>query len=580
MSTCCRPSRAADPSPFELWHDRPVTRQAGDGPPRKPPLRAAPVSPPVASPVPAKPDRRAAAKAAPGRPPGAAAAKAVTKAAVQKGAVAKAAVAKPPVAKPPVAKPPVAKAPVAKAPVTRAPAAKSPATRAPVTRAGGTRTAAAKAPAAKAAPRTAATAGASPAGQVQGGRTTGRAGGTAGHAKPGRPKAAHAAPGQAKAGASSIRRPRETPQRGGGRPVGRASLSADPLARDWADTGDPEYEPDLDNADPGGAGRRGDAGRPPRPMSPARNEPPRTFWNGPPRFEESTVVLPRPAFDEPPPDVAPRQAPRGRRPARRAPMIVQGLWPALLAGGLAAATSFGLLPLAVAVLAVQVFLILGALALLDAPAAGGAFVVVSGAVVAADAVVLLGEGSISQLSGVVGVGLVAALVHQLARRDRSRVTESLADTLVVLVVAVGASCLLAFHDMPGGEAVLQVSLASAGAVLLVGRLGDLLSARPILAVGSTRGWPGLLLGLASGVAAGGGVAFLVGEPPVRAAALLGLVVASTVATADLAVDLGAAELRSGWRDARRVAALRPTALLLPYAVLGPVALLAGRLLLT
>ena len=50
-----------------------------------------------------------------------------------------------------------------------------------------------------------------------------------------------------------------------------------------------------------------------------------------------------------------------------------------------------------------------------------------------------------------------------------------------------------------------------------------------------------------------------------------------MATADLAVDLGAAELRAGWRDARRVAALRPTALLLPYAVLGPVALLAGRL---
>ena len=315
-------------------------------------------------------------------------------------------------------------------------------------------------------------------------------------------------------------------------------------------------------------------------MSPPRNEPPRTFWTGPPRFEESTVILERPTFDDPPLDVPPRQAPRGRRPARRAPMIVQGLWPALLAGGLALATSFGLLPLAVAVLAVQVFLILGALALLDAPAAGGAFLVVTGAVVAADAVVLLEEGSISQLSGVVGVGLVAALVHQLVRRDRSRVTESLADTLVVLVVAVGASCLLAFHDMPGGEQVLQVSLASAGAVLLVGRLGDLLSARPILAVGSTRGWPGLLLGLAAGVASAAGVAYLVGEPPVRAAALLGLVVASTVATADLAVDLGAAELRSGWRDARRVAALRPTALLLPYAVLGPVALLAGRLLLT
>jgi hypothetical protein len=54
----------------------------------------------------------------------------------------------------------------------------------------------------------------------------------------------------------------------------------------------------------------------------------------------------------------------------------------------------------------------------------------------------------------------------------------------------------------------------------------------------------------------------------------------TVATADLAVDLGAAELRPGRRDARRVSALRPAAALLPYAVLGPVALLAGRLVLS
>jgi len=195
-------------------------------------------------------------------------------------------------------------------------------------------------------------------------------------------------------------------------------------------------------------------------------------------------------------------------------------------------------------------------------------------------VVLLDDGSIARLGGVVGLGFVAALSHQLARRGRSRVTESLADTLVVIVVAVAAACLLALHEVNGGREVLQVSFAVAGAVLLVGRIGDRFVPQPVLAVGSTRGWPGLLLGLASGVLAAGVVAQLAGDPPLRSAVLLGLVIASVVATADLAVDLGAAELRSGWRDARRVAALRPTALLLPYAVLGPVALLAGRLLLT
>ncbi|MCW2606660.1 MAG: hypothetical protein JWO60_1353, partial [Frankiales bacterium] len=63
------------------------------------------------------------------------------------------------------------------------------------------------------------------------------------------------------------------------------------------------------------------------------------------------------------------------------------------------------------------------------------------------------------------------------------------------------------------------------------------------------------------------------------AALVGLTAAAVVAAGDLAVDLAAAELRSGWRDARRVAALRPVGLLLPFAVLGPVALVAGRLVL-
>lgn len=289
----------------------------------------------------------------------------------------------------------------------------------------------------------------------------------------------------------------------------------------------------------------------------------------------------QPAAPEPaaPQDAEPRQVVRATGPPRRPPMIVQGLWPALLAGALAAATTFGLLPLAVAVLAVQVFLILGALALLDAPASGGAFLVATGTTLAADALVLTDDGRVTGLAGAAGLGLVASLVHQLARKGRSRVTESLADTLVVIVVSVAAACLLALQQTDGGEQVLLVSLAATGAVLLAGRIGDRLAPRPMLAIGSTRGWPGLLLGLGAGVSCALLVADAGGELPLRSAALLGLVVASTVATADLAVDLGAAELRSGWRDARRVAALRPTALLLPYAVLGPVALLAGRLVL-
>ena len=275
-----------------------------------------------------------------------------------------------------------------------------------------------------------------------------------------------------------------------------------------------------------------------------------------------------------------RQVVRATGLPRRPPMIVQGLWPALLAGALALATSVGMLPLAAAVLVVQVFLILGALALLDAPAAGGAFLIATAVTVAADALVLVDDGKVTGLAGAVGLGVVASLIHQLTRKDRNRVTESLADTLVVIVVAVAAACLLALQQVGGGEQVLLVSFTATGAVLLAGRVGDRLAPRPTLAIGATRGWPGLLLGLGAGVSCALLVADAGNELPLRSAALLGLVIATTVATADLAVDLGAAELRSGWRDARRVAALRPTALLLPYAVLGPVALVAGRLVLT
>ncbi|MCW2679370.1 MAG: hypothetical protein JWM62_771 [Frankiales bacterium] len=364
--------------------------------------------------------------------------------------------------------------------------------------------------------------------------------------------------------------------------VRRGGTGEDRTARDWVGSEEPEAPAGVDaegtsTSDTGPAAAVTEDG-------PAPVAAPADATAADAVLSDAVVGVPSavPAVAEPVQEEPPRQIVRATGAPRRPPLLVQGLWPAALAGGLVAATVFGLLPLAVAVLGIQVFLVLGALALLDAPAAGGAFLVATGTVLAADVVVLADDGRITGLAGVAGLGLVASLLHQLIRKGRSRVTESLADTLVVIVVAVAAACLLALRQVDGGEQVLLVSIGAAGAVLLLGRVGDRLAPRPMLAVGSTRGWPGLLLGLGGGVA----VAVLIadlgygdGNLPVRSAALLGLVVASTVATADLAVDLGAAELRAGWRDARRVAALRPTALLLPYAVLGPVALLAGRLVL-
>jgi hypothetical protein len=290
---------------------------------------------------------------------------------------------------------------------------------------------------------------------------------------------------------------------------------------------------------------------------------------------------PRPVDPEPTPPAEGevREIVRATKPPRRLPLLLQGAGPAALALVLALAASFGTAPLVVGVLLVQVFLVLGVLALVDAPASGGAFVVAAGAMVASDAVVVVDDGGTRGLAGVVALALVAALLHQLTRKARSRVTESLADTLVVVTLSAAAACLLALRALQDGEQLVQIALVAAGACLLAGRVGDRLAARPMLAVGSTRGWPGLLLGLGAGVAAAVAVAGDQGAVVGTQAALFGLVCAATVAAADLAVDLGAAELRAGWRDARRVAALKPSGLLLPFALLGPISLVAGQLVL-
>ena len=284
-------------------------------------------------------------------------------------------------------------------------------------------------------------------------------------------------------------------------------------------------------------------------------------------------------------DGAPSAAVRTAGQPRRPPLVVQGLAAAAVGGVLAGATAVGGSPLLLAVAVLQVALALAVLAVLGTPAAGGAAVVAVGAAVAADVVVLVDDGRVDRVAGVVGLSVVAALLHQLVRRGRSRVTESLADTMLAVVVVTAAACLVALPaggpQAVGEEQVLLLALAAAVAALLAGRLGDRVLARPVLAAGATRGWPGLLLAVAAAV----GVTLLgrdaaASDLSPAAAALLGVAAAVTVATADLAVDLGAAELRPGRRDARRLSALRPTAALLPYAVLGPVALLAGRLVLS
>ncbi len=272
--------------------------------------------------------------------------------------------------------------------------------------------------------------------------------------------------------------------------------------------------------------------------------------------------------------------------------MVQGSASVLVALALLLCDLVSPLLLGAVVLALQVVLVLDLLALVDAPAAGGVFVVGVSAAVAADLAVLHDHGRLGALAGIVALSLVAALLHQLGRRARTRVTESLADTLFVVVLVCGCACLLAVREL-GGARLAAIVLAAVGVSLLVGRLGDAFVALPAVTPAATRGWPGLVLALGLGVA----VAALLGGDHLsaRAAALLGLAVAATAAAGDVAVDLaavaphaavatgdvaaapGATALRAD--DGRRAAARRPVGLLLPFAAAGPVAYVAARLVL-
>jgi hypothetical protein len=258
----------------------------------------------------------------------------------------------------------------------------------------------------------------------------------------------------------------------------------------------------------------------------------------------------------------------------RPPLLGQAAASALLGGLLVALAFLDDRALLGGVALVQLLTVLGFLAVSDAPASGGIFLLGAVGAVAADVIVLVDDGQVRYLGGVVALSLVLGLLHQLSRKERSRVTESLADTLVVAALVSAAACLAAAVQLDGGQWPTRTALVAAAVALTAGRLGDAVIHRPALAIGSTRAWPGLILALGAGVAAAAIVAD--GHLSTSKAALVGLSAAAAVAAVDLFVDLAAAELTAV--DARRVAALRPTALVLPFALLGPVALVAVRVI--
>lgn len=124
--------------------------------------------------------------------------------------------------------------------------------------------------------------------------------------------------------------------------------------------------------------------------------------------------------------------------------------------------------LLVAVVMTQGLLVAGWHRSLDWLGATGGAVVAGAAALGADLVVLAADGDrpLSGVPAVLALSVLAALVHQLLRRDgRGRLVHSLAATVALAALAVLASSYLAAEAADGGAALVAVAALPAGAVV-------------------------------------------------------------------------------------------------------------------
>lgn len=252
---------------------------------------------------------------------------------------------------------------------------------------------------------------------------------------------------------------------------------------------------------------------------------------------------------------------------------------ALVAGVCLGAAHAGTPALAGAVFVVQLLLVLAWLAAVGAPGGLGAFGVAAAAAVAADASLLAASGArIDDLVGVVGIAMAGAMAHQVGRRHRTGVTLSLAATMSAVMLAVATATFVSLRSGVDGRAAAAVAFAGVGAAALVARLTDAFLARPAAVPGGSRGWPGLLLGVAA--AAGAGLLYASGAGGIDVATgwQVALVAGAMGLAADLAVDTAATAVRVAG-DQRQRSALAPAAVFLPLALAAPAAYVTARILL-
>ncbi len=255
-------------------------------------------------------------------------------------------------------------------------------------------------------------------------------------------------------------------------------------------------------------------------------------------------------------------APAVRLPRPVAPrglvMPLVAVLTAVLGAGLAVAGPRALLLLVL--IPVQALLAVCWLALAAVPArlAGGA--VATAAAVLGDVVLATEQHpGLGALAGVVGLGVVAAVLGQLLRQDRSRVTDVLAAQTSAVLLAVAVAPLVSLPAYARGDRAVAVALATLGLCVLTAEAGGRL-----LPVGTATGRLLAALVLGGGAGAGLGAAVLGGTGAAVGAAAAALTVAADVVVGAVA-------------GGRRIA--RPLGALLPFALVAPGVYVLGRLML-
>jgi hypothetical protein len=274
------------------------------------------------------------------------------------------------------------------------------------------------------------------------------------------------------------------------------------------------------------------------------------------------------------------ESPAGRRAVPRERLAASGVGAlaATVAAALAGLSLGGVTLLAIGVFVVQVVVALAWFAALGAKGSLGGFGLAMAAAAAMDIAIGLTTGpNVGQVAPVIGLAFVASLVHQLARRPRPGVTLSLAATMSAVAFAACASAYLALLGELHGDAADAAALFGAGAALTVARAVDLVAPTPAVFPASRRGAIGVVVGAA--VSIGVGIGFGAADAGLgsRVGLRMALIGALLALIADIAVD--AVLVQAPPPDERRFSALTPLGVLLPVVLAGPVAYVAGRILL-